>query len=148
MVRIVMSEELGKVLEEVLKRLERLERMLEGIEGREESHTDKSRHGLTPALVRTLAVVKELGAHGTPEDVASRLELPRNIASLYLNRLSKMGYLGKSINPDPRIRARYVYRLNEESIDPELERLISQIRNLYPEKVSHDRQTRRKGDDT
>jgi len=120
-----------KLLEEVLRRLQDLEKRLDKIEKREEPHMNESRRGLTPALLRTLATVKDLGGYGTPESVASRLGIPRNIASLYLNRLSKMGYLGKDMNPDPRIRARYLFRLKEEAIDPHLERLINEIRNTY-----------------
>jgi DNA-binding MarR family transcriptional regulator len=140
MIVSLVGEGVEKLLEEILKRLQDLEKRLDKIEKRDEPRVDQSKHGLTPALLRTLATVKELGGHGTPESVASRLGIPRNIASLYLNRLSKIGYLRKDINPDPRIRARYSFRLKEEAIDSQLERLINEIRNTYQrvQGVHHD----------
>jgi DNA-binding MarR family transcriptional regulator len=125
------SVDVNRALEEILRRLERLEDRVNRIEMNVRPYPEKSEHNLTPALVRTLATVRELGGSGTPEDVASRLGIPRNIASLYLNRLSKMGYLGKNINPNPTIRARYIYRLNEENIDSNLEELLKQFRSTF-----------------
>jgi DNA-binding MarR family transcriptional regulator len=126
-----MGEDVVKLLEDILKLLQELEKRLDKIEKRDKQYVDHFKQGLTPALLRTMATVKRLGGHGTPESVASRLGIPRNIASLYLNRLSKLGYLEKDINPDPRIRARYFFRLKEEAIDSQLERLLNEIINTY-----------------
>jgi len=127
----LVNEKEEELLEEILKRLQDLEKRLDRIEKRDEPRMNESKRSLTPALLRTLATVKELDGYGTPESVAHRLGIPRNIASLYLNRLSKMGYLAKDMNPDPRIKARYLFRLKEEAIDSHLERIINEIRNTY-----------------
>ena len=119
---------------EVLERLSRIEHRLNALEERlrhheEKANLDKKRRELTPALVRVLSAIDENQGVGYIKAIADRLNIPRNKASEYLNRLADMGFLYKRVNPDPRIKARYIYEIRRENIDEKLRELMEVARN-------------------
>ena len=122
----------NRVISEILKRLDKIEYRLSKLEKYYESSHEPSLTGsqrkLTPALVKVLAVIKENRGIGDPKTVADKLDIPRNIASVYLNRLASMGFLYKKTNADPRIKARYVYEMRRESIDEKLRELMEAVK--------------------
>jgi len=121
------------VINEILERLDKIEYRLSKLERyyekNHEPYSTCSQKKLTPALVRVLAVIKENRGIGDPKTVADKLDIPRNIASVYLNRLASMGFLYKKTNADPRIKARYVYEMRRESIDEKLRELMEAVKN-------------------
>lgn len=122
-----------KVLAEILERLEMVERRLSRLERCYEGEGGRvrARKELTPALVKVLAVIKQNSGIGDPKMIADKLDIPRNIASIYLNRLTSMGFLDKKTNPDPRIKARYIYELREEKLDERVKELMEVVENAY-----------------
>lgn len=119
-----------KLLEEIIQRLETIERRLDNLERRSASLEGGKRsggRGLTPSLLKVLSYTKKSGGIIDPGRLANALDIPRNIASLYLNRLSEMGYLMKNVNLDPRIRARYIFELREDKIDEKLKKLMEEV---------------------
>ena len=124
-----------RLIIEVLERLSRIEHRLDALEERlrhheeEKANLDKKRRELTPALVRVLSAIDENQGVGYIKAIADRLDIPRNKASEYLNRLADMGFLYKRVNPDPRIKARYIYEIRRENIDEKLRELMEVVKN-------------------
>jgi DNA-binding MarR family transcriptional regulator len=122
----------NELLLKILEKLENLEKRIDNLEKIIGYKEKKER--LTPALLKALAIVKASGGKSDPRTVSQKLAIPVNIASSYLNKLTEMGYLSKKPNVDPRIKARYVFEINEANIDQETKNMLSEISKEYESK--------------
>lgn len=85
-------------------------------------------------FIKALAIVKSSGGKSDPKTVSQKLDIPPNIASSYLNKLTEIGFLSKKPNVDPRIKSRYVFELNETAIDEETKKILDSLSKDYEDK--------------
>ena len=72
------------------------------------------------AWYRTLLGMAELGDSVGTEQLASHLGISRSVISEYLNRMEDEGLVKRDFNEDPAQKSRYVWRIDWNTLPPEI----------------------------
>ena len=72
------------------------------------------------AWYRTLLGMADLGGQVGTEQLASHLGISRSVISEYLNRMEEEGLVKRDFNEDPAQKSRYVWRIDWNSLPPEI----------------------------
>lgn len=72
------------------------------------------------AWYRTLLGMADLGGQVGTEQLASHLGISRSVISEYLNRMEEEGLVKRDFNEDQSQKSRYVWRIDWDSLPPEI----------------------------
>ncbi len=108
------DDELKKWLETRFKRID------QRIDNLESSLVEKKERKISIAWLRTLETMSKMDKNVGTEDLAERVGISRSVISEYLNRMEEEGLISREINTDPKVKARYLWQIDWESLPKDI----------------------------
>ncbi len=98
----------------------RFQKIEQRIDELEKSISESKQSRVRIAWYRTLLGMAELGHQTGTEQLAKHLGISRSVISEYLNRMEQEGLVKRDFNEDPAQTSRYVWRIDWNSLPPEI----------------------------
>jgi len=121
------QEKILKEIETDRKKIEEINQRIAHIEAQPKTGDAAVAVDLSPALIKALKAMFELECPCSTQELAKHLDLSRNVVSLYLNQLERIGLVNKKPNLGTK-RARYLFEIN-------FERMPDNLRAFIPRKI-------------
>ena len=98
----------------------RFQKIGQRIDGLEKAISEGKQPKVRIAWYRTLLGMVDMGGQVGTEQLASHLGISRSVISEYLNRMEEEGLVKRDFNEDPSQKSRYVWRVDWDSLPPEI----------------------------